>query len=288
MSFRRLALGLAALAFAALAAQGSRAQSPFTQCITNAAAGGTGDAITVPLLPCGLATNIMLLTLAASNTTTTPTLQMTGYAALPIKNADGSALSVGELPGAGVVVMLTGTGSEWLVLTSPATGAVGVTTTGSPVAGNLTEFSSPNTITRGDIYGDCTTSGNLDLDCVDYIHSWNASQQGKSQTLVESSGTFTPNFATGNNFVVPLGPSCPCTIANSSTTPVAGQAGVMVIEQDATGGRTIGTWGSEYLYAGGTANITQSSGASAIDALSYYVIDSTHILLTTSSLNASH
>lgn len=39
------------------------------------------------------------------------------------------------------------------------------TTTGSPVAGNLTVFSSSNTITSGNLSGDCTTSGTLSITC---------------------------------------------------------------------------------------------------------------------------
>lgn len=89
-----------------------------TQCVTNAIAGGTANTITIPLLPCGLATNILLLTLAGANTSPTVTIQMTGFAALPVLNADGSALAVGALPGADAVVQLTSTGSQWLLLSN--------------------------------------------------------------------------------------------------------------------------------------------------------------------------
>lgn len=44
-------------------------------------------------------------------------------------------------------------------------GSSGVTTTGSPASGNLTKFSGTNTITNGDLSGDCTTSGTLAITC---------------------------------------------------------------------------------------------------------------------------
>ena len=53
----------------------------------------------------------------------------------------------------------------------------------------------------------------------------------------------------------------------------------MVI-QSATGSDTIGTWGSEYEASGGTAGLTLSTGANAVDILSYYVRDATHIELS--------
>ena len=40
-----------------------------------------------------------------------------------------------------------------------------VTTTGSPVSGNLTKFSGASSITNGDLSGDCTTSGALTIAC---------------------------------------------------------------------------------------------------------------------------
>ena len=96
-----------------------------TQCTTNALAGGTGNAITVPLLPCANTTNLLILTLASANTSPAVTLQMPGYAALPVVNSNGSPLTIGELPGANAVVLLSGTGTKWLVLTGSSAGGYG-------------------------------------------------------------------------------------------------------------------------------------------------------------------
>jgi len=100
---------------------------------------------------------------------------------------------------------------------------------------------------------------------------WTAAQRGMPTNIVISTATFTPNFDTAQNFEIDLTSACPCTLANPSTTLVAGQSGMIEVHQDATGSRTIGTWGSDYQSAGGTATITLSTAASAVDYLPYYV-----------------
>lgn len=96
--------------------QAASAQSLSTQCVSNALAGGTVNAITVPLLPCAFSTNILLLTTSGANTSTAVTLQMAGYPAQPVLRSDKSTLQVGDLPGPGAVVELTSTGTSWLLL----------------------------------------------------------------------------------------------------------------------------------------------------------------------------
>lgn len=104
-----------------------------------------------------------------------------------------------------------------------------------------------------------------------------------------STATFTPNFAAANHFIIGLvHASCPCTLANP-TNIVAGQSGVIAITQSATGSDTITTYGSDYIFTNTTAPVL-STTASAIDYLSYYVEDSTHIrvaALTSTSTGAS-
>jgi hypothetical protein len=115
-----------------------------------------------------------------------------------------------------------------------------------------------------------------------------ASQRVTLQTITISTATFTPNFDTGADFSISLSSACPCTVANPSTTPVAGQHGVIYVKQDGTGSRTIGTWGSQYFAAGGVTTLALSTGASAVDVFSYAVEDATHIIVTTAALNISH
>lgn len=119
--------------------------------------------------------------------------------------------------------------------------------------------------------------------------SWTGSQRGTPTNITISTATFTPNFDTAQNFEIDLTSACPCTLANPSTTLVAGQSGMIEIHQDATGSRTIGTWGADYQYAGGTATITLSTTANAVDYLSYYVNNAaTGIVLGTILKNPAH
>jgi hypothetical protein len=143
---RRIAAALMMLML--LAPLGARAQQ--TQCVTNALASGTANAITVPLLPCGTATNVLLLTVTATNTGPV-TLQMTGGATLPVVDAQGNALRAGALT-AGSVQVLTSTGTSWKLLTSYAGG-------GGPTPGPVMSVSANMTVTASDV-----AAGTLYLD----------------------------------------------------------------------------------------------------------------------------
>ncbi len=104
-----------------------------------------------------------------------------------------------------------------------------------------------------------------------------------------STSTFTLNMNAGQDFkVVLVNAACPCTIANPSNMPSTPQHGVIEIKQSATGSDTIGTWGSQWITAGGVTALTLSSSANASDFFSYDVIDSTHILIVPAAANATH
>jgi hypothetical protein len=123
----------------------------------------------------------------------------------------------------------------------------------------------------------------------DANQSWTKAQRGTPATVSISTATFTPNFDNAQNFSMTLvHASCPCIIANPSTTPVAGQSGVFIVIQSSTGSDLIGTWGSDYVTTGGVSTIGLSGAANAIDIFSYYVIDSTHIVITPGALNVVH
>ena len=110
------------------------------------------------------------------------------------------------------------------------------------------------------------------LAAIGTAQSWTASQRETPVNITISVATFTPNFDTGQNFEIDLvHASCPCTLANPSTTLKAGQSGVIEVHQSATGSDTISTWGADYQYVGGTSTITFSTAASAVDYLPYYV-----------------
>ena len=147
--------------------------------------------------------------------------------------------------------------------------------TGSSSCDTLTGITaSGSTITAGVWNGTALTSTYLPSDTayLDVAQSWTKAQRATPATITISTATFTPNFDNAENFTLTLvHASCPCTLANPSTSLVAGQSGVFEIHQSSTGSDTIGTWGSDYQSAGGTASITLSTGASAVDYLPYYV-----------------
>ena len=99
-------------------------------------------------------------------------------------------------------------------------------------------------------------------------------QRGSITTLTDGA-TITPDFSAANNFTLTLA-GTGRTFANP-TNITAGQSGVIAINQDATGSRTITTWGSYFKFAGGTAP-TLSTGANDLDVLSYYCVSTTVIV----------
>ena len=101
--------------------------------------------------------------------------------------------------------------------------------------------------------------------------SFTAAQRGAVVALTDGA-TITPNFAAGNNFSVTLGGNR--TLANP-TNLTAGQAGTIVVTQDATGSRTL-AFGSYWKFASGTAP-SLTTTAAAVDVLAYYVESSTRI-----------
>lgn len=107
-------------------------------------------------------------------------------------------------------------------------------------------------------------------------NTWTAAQRGSVTTLTYGT-TVTPNFDSSNNFAITLTGNM--TLANPTGTITPGQSGVIVVSQDATGNRTISSWGSSYVAVGGIKPVL-SSAPNAMDIISYYVISSTKILVS--------
>lgn len=123
-----------------------------------------------------------------------------------------------------------------------------------------------------------TSGGNIPL--LNGTNVWSGQQSALPTTLSSATSTVTPD-GTSNNYVVTLThANTPFTLANPSATPVAGTGGQIVVIQSATGSDVIGTWGSQYEAPGGTSTLVLSTGVSAVDVLSYYVRDATHIELS--------
>jgi hypothetical protein len=105
--------------------------------------------------------------------------------------------------------------------------------------------------------------------------SWTAPQRTNTVSPTISTTTFTPNFDTSQNIRIAFpATTCTCTIANPSTSLVAGQSGMFELVQGATSASLDPTWGSSYVYAGGTSTITLTTTLGGVDYIPYYV-DST-------------
>ncbi len=111
---------LAALAAAAGFSPAWAPPLPATQCVSTAVAGGTGDAITIPLLPCAATTTILQLTFTTPNTSAAPTISMNGQTPFILKDFDGSSLLPGVLA-AGQRRLLTFNGTNWFMLSGQTT-----------------------------------------------------------------------------------------------------------------------------------------------------------------------
>ena len=110
------------------------------------------------------------------------------------------------------------------------------------------------------------------------VNSWTATQRSPSVAITISTATFTPDGSTGNNWNFTLvHASCPCTLANPTNVEV-GASGVIYVVQSSTGSDLISTYGSDYKFPSGFKPLLSTS-ANAVDALSYYVFDATHILV---------
>lgn len=108
------------------------------------------------------------------------------------------------------------------------------------------------------------------------VNTWSKGQIGAVTALTDAA-TIALDLSLSNNFSVTLGGNR--TLGNP-TNAVAGQSGVIVITQDATGSRTL-AYGTNYKAAGGIANLPAlSTAANTVDHLYYYVETSTRIVLS--------
>lgn len=224
---------------------------------------------------------------ASAQAITLPTVGTTGFGAGFGFNPDaigaGTATitSASNIDGLGSIALTTGQGASIY-----SDGTTYHAIVGQPQIANNRLFGNNSGATS---YGNSLTGAQawtiISGSALSTAQTWTAAQRNSITTLTPSANTYTPNFDSSNNFTLTL--AATNTIANPSTTPVAGQSGIIEIIQDATGSRTV-TWGSQYVAAGGVSTVTLSTAANAKDYISYYVVDATHILISAGALNAVH
>lgn len=185
--------------------------------------------------------------------------------------------------GTNTSALLIGTGGSLGVsgsgtITATAVPASGLT--GTTLASSVTVSSIPcaGLSNAGTACTASTGTSGAAVPLLNAANAWSAGQAVTPVTVNISTATFTPNLAASNNHNVTLvHASCPCTLANP-TNIVTGQSGVIAVNQSATGSDLINTYGTDYIFVNGSSPIL-STAASARDLLSYYVADSTHIII---------
>lgn len=115
-------------------------------------------------------------------------------------------------------------------------------------------------------------------------NAWSKGQRGTPAALADAANVVI-DMATANNFTVTLSTANGASrvLANPSTATAAvpiGQSGLIALTHS-TAGSSSGeyTFGSNYTF-GSTAGITGSTGVSALDLISYYVVSATNIFVS--------
>jgi len=145
------------------------------------------------------------------------------------------------------------------------------------VAGKQSEITAVGILKGAGAGSISAATAGTDYAGINNVQTFNAGQRGEV-TALTSGATVNTNLADSNNFSLTLATNA--TLANP-TNIVAGQSGVIVITQDATGSRTL-AYGSNWKFAGATAP-TLTTTANAVDVLVYYVESASRI--TASMIN---
>lgn len=146
-------------------------------------------------------------------------------------------------------------------------GVLSVPTASSSVLG-VGSFSSDFTVTSGAV------TLNASIALLNTQNTWQKAQSYAISALT-SAASITPDFSLSNVFTLTAGSNFTLT---NPTNVVAGTTYLIIITQDATGGRTI-TFGANYLFGAGAVK-TLSTVAGKRDIISIVALSSTQLLVT--------
>ena len=113
-----------------------------------------------------------------------------------------------------------------------------------------------------------TTASNL---------TWTRAQRGAVVALTDASPVVV-DLALSNNFSLLMTSGIGTRQLQNPTNIVAGQSGILAVTQDASGSRLL-TYGTFYKFVGGTPPVL-STGANAVDYLSYYVESASRVFVS--------
>ena len=191
--------------------------------------------------------------------------------------------------GPGIGATVSGVGADFHSYSTSSNSSLSLpqgTTVNRPSCGGSTQ-GAIRFNTTNDLFEGCLSSGswaNVAMGSVlstSVVNTFTAGQVVTPVAVSISTSTFTPNLSFSNNFTITLvHAACPCTIANPPSVP-PGQSGMIFLYQSGSGNDTIGTWGSDYVFSGGSAP-TLSTGANALNILSYVTLPSGQIAINPS------
>ena len=126
-----------------------------------------------------------------------------------------------------------------------------------------------------------TAAGTINVDVdPDAVIAWLGLQSSQPQPLAPSGAVYTAAALASNDWSLTLSSACPCTLANPSGGPMPdGAHGVIYVAQDGTGGRLIGTYGSQFV---GGSNVLLASAPGAITPIAYTTLGGSIILQSNS------
>jgi hypothetical protein len=179
------------------------------------------------------------------------------------------ATGVGTAGATGIQGVTGATGATGVVGITGATGIQGVTgATGVGITGATGATGAGVTGATGPTGPTPSLTGYAQLAVA---QDFTAAQRGAAVALTDGA-TVAVDLSLANNFTLTLGGN---RTLDAPTNQTAGQSGVIVITQDATGSRTL-AYNAVWKFPGGTAP-TLTTTANAVDVLAYYVESATRI-----------
>jgi hypothetical protein len=246
---------------------------------TLAATSLLGNGATVAAIPTAIA--------IGSNLTLSPagTLSATagGGSVTSVVIEGGAFLDAGTITSSGTIsnaatptahTVLIGAGSSAVTNTATATAGQLLIGQSGATDPSFVSASGDLTINAGGTVAVTKVNGDANVAFLDVAQSFTKAQRSTPVALT-SGATVTPDFSLSNNFSMTM--TISGTLANP-TNIVAGQAGQIVVTQDATGSRTL-TYGTDFKFAGGSPAVL-STAANSVDVLSYFANTGSTILIS--------